>query len=95
MQRTLRQIVRLNKTLLLLTKIDNGQFPESSEVDLAAVVGEQIDLYDEIYAGRGIACTVSAPEAFVVRMNESLASPESVVSVMTAVRFSVIEVFSE
>ena len=41
MQRTLRQIVRLNKTLLLLTKIDNGQFPESSEVDLAAVVGEQ------------------------------------------------------
>lgn len=50
MQRTLRQIVRLNKTLLLLTKIDNGQFPESSEVDLAAVVGEQIDLYDEIYA---------------------------------------------
>lgn len=74
MQRTLRQIVRLNKTLLLLTKIDNGQFPESSEVDLAAVVGEQVALYDEIYAGRGIACTVSAPEAFVVRMNESLAS---------------------
>ena len=61
MQRTLRQIVRLNKTLLLLTKIDNGQFPESSEVDLAAVVGEQVALYDEIYAGRGIACTVSAP----------------------------------
>lgn len=29
------------------------------------------------------------------RMNESLASPESVVAVMTAVRFSVIEVFSE
>ena len=74
MQRTLRQIVRLNKTLLLLTKIDNGQFPESSEVDLAAVVGEQVALYDEIYAGRGIACTVFAPEAFVVRMNESLAS---------------------
>lgn len=39
-----------------------------------AVVGEQVALYDEIYAGRGIACTVSAPEAFVVRMNESLAS---------------------
>ena len=63
MQRTLRQIVRLNKTLLLLTKIDNGQFPESSEVDLAAVVGEQVALYDEIYAGRGIACTVSGRTA--------------------------------
>ena len=73
-QRTLDYLVRLNRSLLLLSKIDNGQFPESSEVDLAAVVGEQVALYDEIYAGRGIACTVSAPEAFVVRMNESLAS---------------------
>lgn len=27
MQRTLGHIVRLNKTLLLLTKIENGQFP--------------------------------------------------------------------
>lgn len=74
MHHTLNRIVKMNKALLLLTKIDNGQFPESSEVDLAAVVGEQVALYDEIYAGRGIACTVSAPEAFVVRMNESLAS---------------------
>ena len=73
-QRTLDYLVRLNRSLLLLSKIDNGQFPESSEVDLAAVVGEQVALYDEIYAGRGIACTVFAPEAFVVRMNESLAS---------------------
>lgn len=74
MQRTLRQVVRLNKTLLLLTKIDNGQFPESSPIDLAALVGEQVALCDEIYAGRGIVCTVCAPEPFVVRMNESLAS---------------------
>ena len=74
MQRTLRHIVRLNKTLLLLTKIDNGQFPESSEVDITALIGEQLSLYDEIYAGRGIVCSVHASGAFVVRMNESLAS---------------------
>ncbi len=74
MQRTLRQIVRLNKTLLLLTKIDNGQFPESTEVDIAAIVGEQAALYDEIYASRDIVCTVNSAGPFVVRMNESLAS---------------------
>lgn len=34
MRRTLDHIVRLNKTLLLLTKIDNGQFPESTDIDL-------------------------------------------------------------
>ncbi len=74
MQRTLRHIVRLNKTLLLLTKIDNGQFPESSEVDIAAIIGEQLSLYDEIYAARQIVCTVDCTGPFVVRMNESLAA---------------------
>lgn len=74
MQRTLRHIVRLNKTLLLLTKIDNGQFPESSEVDITAIIGEQLSLYDEIYAARQIVCTVDCTGLFVVRMNESLAA---------------------
>ena len=44
MQRTLGGIVRLNRTLLLLTKIDNGQFPESTEVDIACLVREQVAL---------------------------------------------------
>jgi len=73
MQRTLRRLVRLNKTLLLLTKIDNGQFPESREIDLAAAVGEQVALCEEVFSGRGIVCTVHA-EPFAVRMNESLAA---------------------
>lgn len=38
MQRTLGHIVRLNKTLLLLTKIENGQFPESTNIDLAFII---------------------------------------------------------
>ena len=37
MQRTLGHIVRLNKTLLLLAKIDNGQFPENTDVDLSLI----------------------------------------------------------
>lgn len=74
MQRTLGQITRLNKSLLLLTRIDNGQFPESVDVNLAEMIREQTTLYDEIYASRGILCTIECPAKFSVRMNESLAS---------------------
>lgn len=73
MQRTLRHIVRLNKTLLLLTRIDNGQFPESTEVDIAALCSEQAAVCEEVYGTRGIRTTVDCPEPLRVRMNESLA----------------------
>lgn len=74
MQRTLKHIVRLNKTLLLLTRIDNGQFPESTQVDIAALVCEQARAYDEIFAARRIVCTLRCESPLKVRMNESLAS---------------------
>ncbi len=74
MQRTLGGIERLNRTLLLLTKIDNGQFPESTEVDIAGLVREQVALCEEIYESRGIACSVNCAGPLAVRMNESLAS---------------------
>lgn len=73
MQRTLAHIVRLNKTLLLLSKIDNKQFPQRAEVDIAELCREQVELCDEIYAERGIRTTLRLPERFVVCMNESLA----------------------
>ena len=74
MQQTLGHIIRLNKALLLLTKIDNRQFPESIEVDIATMINEQVSIYDEIYASHNITCMVNCPETFVVHMNESLAS---------------------
>ena len=73
-QQTLGYLVRLNRSLLLLTKIENGQFPESSEVDIAAIVSEQLPLYDEIYASRGIVQTMRIAGPLVVEMNESLAT---------------------
>ena len=74
MQQTLRHVTRLNKALLLLTKIDNRQFPESIEVDVTAMIREQVSICDEVYASHGIACTMDCSGPFVVRMNESLAS---------------------
>ena len=74
MQRTLSHVVRLNRTLLLLTKIENGQFPESTDIDIAGIVQEQLPFYEEIYASHGIVCTTRLAGPLEVRMNESLAT---------------------
>lgn len=75
MKRTLGNIVRLNKTLLLLTKIDNGQFPETGDVNLGELIVGQVNIFSDIFAKKGIGCTTSIPEEpAIIRMNETLAS---------------------
>lgn len=72
-QHTLSRLVRLNRTLLLLSKIDNRQFPETSSVDLVQIVKSEIEVYEEIYAHRGITVVTHLDNFFVVQMNDSLA----------------------
>ena len=72
--KTLSRAVRLNKTLLLLTKIENSQFIETSQVDLVAIVAETVESLSEIYLSRQIKFTTDLPSKFEVQMNESLAS---------------------
>jgi len=75
MKRDVSHIARLNKTLLLLTKIDNGQFPETDDVDLKALTEEQMNIFKEIFTGKNISSRLEAPEKpVVVRMNETLAT---------------------
>lgn len=75
MKRELGHIVRLNKTLLLLTKIDNDQFPDQTDVNLSSMVLSQKELYEEIFSSKKIYCSVQVPdEPVIVRMNETLAS---------------------
>jgi signal transduction histidine kinase len=74
MRQSLARLVRLNKTLLLLSKIENEQFPESSDVDIAAIVRDNLEIYSEIYEERGITEQVELPESYIVHMNESLTS---------------------
>lgn len=73
MRYTLDHIVRLNKSLLLLTKIDNGQFPENSPIDIIQMLHSQTATLEDIYASRSISCKWTGSEALVVTMNESLA----------------------
>lgn len=73
-QRSLARLVRLNRTLLLLSKIENGQFPESTDTDLASIIRESVETYNDIYSDRNILCDINMPEQFIMHMNESLAS---------------------
>ena len=70
---SLSHIVKLNKTLLLLTKIDNGQFPEVSEVDIASLIRNEVEIYGEIYEERAITCNISGADSLIVEMNKTLA----------------------
>ena len=74
MLQTQRHLVRLNRNLLLLTKIDNGQFPESVAVDLVQLIRNEQEILGELYEEQQIRCTLQLPERFDVQMNESLAS---------------------
>ena len=72
-QRTLDHLVRLNRSLLLLSKIDNGQFPETEEVDLAALARRTGEDMEEIYAHRRMRLSLHEETQLCVRMNPSLA----------------------
>ena len=72
-QHTLGRLVRTNKTLLLLTKIDNGQFPETADVDIVALLKGCVEIYDDVFAHKGIKSKLVMLQRCVVNMNESLA----------------------
>ena len=70
---TLEYVSKLNKLLLLLSKIDNSQFVETSEVCINEVLHRYVDDYCEVYDYRGIRLTVEEKGEFRIRMNETLA----------------------
>ena len=70
---TLEYLSKLNKSLLLLSKIDNHQFSEEKEVCLNEVFHRYMDDYQEVYAYRDITLTVEEEGELYWNMNETLA----------------------
>lgn len=73
-QRSLQQLIRLNKTLLMLSRIEHGQFPESSVMDFSELVRSSLSMFGEIYAEKGLKATFNCNAPFVFSMNEQLSS---------------------
>ncbi len=71
---TLDHLSRLNRTLLLLTKIENRQFPDNADIDINGLVRRLIWDYDEVYAYRSLKARLRDEGRLTARMNETLAS---------------------
>lgn len=72
-QQSLRHSVRLNRTLLMLMRIESGQVAESSECDINAIVAEIVGTMSEIYEERGLECVVNEESHLYLYINETLA----------------------
>ena len=71
---TLGYISRLNKSLLLLSKIDNHQFKEEAEIEINKVVNQALENLEEIYESTKVGVLVAEKQRIVVKMDPTLAS---------------------
>lgn len=71
---TLENLTRMNRSLLLLCKIENGQFVDTRSACLNDILAHYLDDYKEVYAYRNITVTVTTDSSFCVEMNDSLVS---------------------
>ena len=71
---TLENLTRMNRSLLLLCKIENGRFVDTRSVCLNDILAHYLDDYKEVYAYRNITVTVTTDSSFCVEMNDSLVS---------------------
>lgn len=54
MQQTISELIRLNRTLLFLSKIENNQFIDTVEVSVNEKVRHQVEMLAEVYESKGI-----------------------------------------
>lgn len=71
---SLEYISKLNKTLLLLYKIDNRQFIEKKIIELNPFIAKFIRDYEEAYSYMNITAEIIETGVFKINMNEILAS---------------------
>lgn len=69
----LNRVVQLNKSLLLLSRINNRQFIDAVPVDLSGMISDVLEIMEEIYAGKNIQVHFEDKSGVQVQMNESLA----------------------
>ena len=72
-QEEVNRLSKLNKSLLLLTKIENDQFHQSELVDLNRIVDHYLDKYEELIASKKIALTKKLEGKCEINMNEAMA----------------------
>lgn len=70
---TLVYVSKLNKSLLLLSKIDNSQYQDIKDVSINDVLYRYIEDYHDVYAYRNLSLEIRENGTFIHCMNEALA----------------------
>lgn len=71
---TLRGIIKMNKSLLLLSRIDNKQFPDTSEIDFNKLIDKYLPDFEDMYEYKNIHVTYTETGTLIYTMNEAQAS---------------------
>ncbi len=69
----LERLTRINRSLLLLARIENRQFPEERDVAIGALAAEVCDEFTDLAAHRGVELHVQVVQELVLRMDPGLA----------------------
>ena len=74
MQSEVSNLIRLNKTLLMMSRIENGQFLATEEVDVGTLLREDAEMFGEIYADKCMKMEIIEEGMCIWTMNPELAS---------------------
>ena len=69
----INRLSKLNKSLLLLTKIDNHQFEEKEEVDIVKIIFTLLNNYEELFTAKRINLIKEMETTVFILMNETMA----------------------
>ena len=72
-ENTVKKLSSLNRTLLLLTKIENNQFTEQKSINLAELIKHQLENYSEQIDAKDITLDLDLQTSIYREMNPSLA----------------------
>jgi Signal transduction histidine kinase len=67
------RLSRINQTLLLLTKIENGQYEQKQEVSFVKIFERYIEAYEELMVDRNLKITVDKTGDFIFPIHPALA----------------------
>ncbi|HYW97114.1 MAG TPA: HAMP domain-containing sensor histidine kinase [Bacteroidales bacterium] len=70
---SLNRLERVNRSLLLLARIENRQFPETSDLNFARLIEEQVEQMSELAALKNVRIAFPEQGDFRINMNRELA----------------------
>lgn len=81
------RLKKLNKSLLLLAKLDNNAYPDKTEITLDVLLKKQLELLEELLAGNEITATVNITQ---VKVHANLFLTEAMLSnlLSNAIRYT-------